>query len=255
LCDNSFRPDSFFANEYDKVFVSSLGKHPGYRKIVDFLSQKRLAKREEISKVLGLESGGGLSTLLVDLEQCGLISRYSPFSLGEKSKLCRFTVNDYYLQFYFKFINPIKRRITGGDFLTSPTSAIREDTYRKWLGYAFERYCRANSFAIAKLLGFSAVSYQAGAYFKRDGRENLQLDLCFDRADKVLTVCEVKYLNRAVGTEIVKPFERKLQQFPPHFKRSIEKVLIAVNGADKKLIGTGYFDRILTIDDIFSAAK
>lgn len=255
LCKNTFTTGGFFCHEYARVFTSSLSENKYYKKIIEYLSGRHHATRNEILRYLKIESGGELSTLLVDLEQCGFIQKYTPFNQKKTSTLVRYCVSDAYLQFYFKFVLPNLQDIEGGRYDADPTRAIASDAYQKWLGFAFERFCRKQHALIAKLLGFEAVSYQAGAFFNRATQKDtpgFQLDLVFDRADKVYTVCEIKYLNMPVPRSVITAFERKLALFQNPRGQTLHKVLITAEGAEKSLEHSGYFDRILTLKDLFA---
>jgi hypothetical protein len=158
--------------------------------------------------------------------------------------------------FYFKFIKPIAKQITAGKYQLMPTQGLKQDTFYKWLGFAFERFCRKNDVIIATRLGFSGVHYASGSYFsKKLDKEhpNFQIDLIFKRADHVLTVCEIKYLQRKVDVGIIEEFERKLALMPNPKNMTLHKVLIAANGATDGLINQHYFDRIITLDDFFNS--
>lgn len=254
LCKNAFRANGFFTTEYDRIFTSSLAHNRNYKSIVDFLSQRRFATRGEIAKSLGRATGGTLTALLNDLELSGLIERYVPFNLNERSLLARYAISDAYLQFYFKFIAPIKQRIANDDFSHNPLLALKMDGYQKWMGFAFERWCRRHHAFFAKILGFEAVQYKAGAFYNRDTQQKdsgYQFDLVFDRDDKVVTLCEIKYLSSPVDASVIAEFEKKLSLFPSMPARSIHKVLITTEGATLALLGRHYFDRIITLSDIF----
>jgi len=67
----------------------------------------------------------------------------------------------------------------------------------------------------------------------------------------VYTICEIKYLQSLVTHKVIPQMERKLKSFPNLKNYTIQKVLIAPEGADKTLEGSHYFDRILTLRDIF----
>ena len=82
-----------------------------------------------------------------------------------------------------------------------------------------------------------------------------QIDLIFDRADHVLTICEIKYTQGKTGTEVIDEFETKLAQMPHQKNKTIEKVLITASGATDALIARAYFDRIITLEDIFYSLK
>jgi len=100
LCKNSFAAGSFFSHEYKRIFISSLAVNKNYKKIIDFLSKRKYANRNQILKHLKLKSGGTLSALLIDLEICGFIQKYTPFNLNDSSLLARYSISDAYLQFY-----------------------------------------------------------------------------------------------------------------------------------------------------------
>jgi len=65
-------------------------------------------------------------------------------------------------------------------------------------------------------------------------------------------LCEVKYLRGPAPRSTADEFERKLMRFPNWEHESIHKVLISAHGAEPALANMGYFDRILTLNDIFA---
>ncbi len=254
LCRNAFRKGSPFFGEYERIFVSSLANNPHYREIIEYLSKVKFATRAEMAKHLKIQSGGYLSLLLRDLELCHFIKKYTPYNLNEKSILARYCIYDNFLMFYFKFINPIGSEILNGDFNQSPTKAINTEAYRKWLGYSFERFCRKNHTLIAKKLGFEDVRYRCGVYFSRPLEKKMpgyQIDLLYAREDKVMTICEIKYVQAKIGTEVIEELEKKLSLFPNPKKMTIQKVLISTYGPADSLISRAYFDRFLILEDFF----
>lgn len=254
LCNESFVNNGFFTNEYKKIFVSSLAGNKHYQKIIELLSKRRFATRSEIAQHLKTTSGGRMSELLQDLELCGFIAAYSPYNLQENSKITRYCIRDAYLQFYFKFIKPLKKDIESEIFNKNPAAALNRDTYRKWLGFSFERFCRYNSRVIANMLGFSGIRYQSGSYFNRNTNTELpgvQIDLMFERDDNVTTVCEVRYTEEPTSQTVIHEFERKLALIPKLEKRTVQKVLITAEGETQSLQQAAYFDRVITLSDLF----
>lgn len=250
LCKNSFTSGGFFVREYERIFTSSLSKNKYYKDIIEILSKRRFATRTELAKLLKTTSGGSLTNVLLDLEKSGFINNYYPFNLNENTMLSRYAIDDNYLQFYFKFIKSLQKNIKTGAYDLNPKSALKVDCYNKWLGFSFERFCRKYHFVIAKILQFSGVQYRAGAFFSRATElENpgYQIDLIFDRADNVYTICEMKYLQSKVGTSVIGEFEKKLSLFPNKANKTIHKVLICSEGADDALINRSYFDEIITV--------
>lgn len=225
-----------------------------YEKIIDYLSQVKFASKKDIENYLHITGGGNLTNVLNDLELCGFIERYLPFNVGEKSNLVRYCIADSYLRFYYKFISPIYDRIQQADYNRAPLHALNKESYQKWLGFSFERFCRKNSQMIATIIGFSAVRYKSGAFFNRattKDQPGYQVDLIFDRADHVLTICEIKYTIGKTEVEVIEEFEKKLRLLPDLGSKTIEKVLITASGASDALLAQGYFDRIITLENIF----
>lgn len=254
LCKNAFVSDSFFSCEYQRIFTSSMANNKYYKAIIEYLSKVRFASRADILKHLKLKSGGKITDVLADIETCGFIEKYSPYNLNDDSRTVRFAISDQYLQFYYKFIKPKFNDIVNGSYNQKPSAAINMDSYYKWLGFAFERMCRKYHRVFAKILGFSGVEYQSGVYFKRSNdheKPGYQIDLIYDRADKVYTICEIRYLNTKVGTKIIEEFEKKLELFPRKKNYTLHKVLITSEGADKSLCARAYFDKVITFDEIF----
>lgn len=255
ICKNSFTSGGFFAREYEKIFISSMSDNKYYRTIIELLSLKKFLNRKDLLKALKITSGGSLSAVLLDLETSGFIEKYRPINLPSTSTLVRYTIADNYLHFYFKFIKHLLDKIDNGDFDQRPTLAIKTDSYHKWLGFAFERWCRKNHTIIAKILGFSAVHYKSGVFFSKKTEEKdpgYQIDLMFDRDDNVYTICEIKYLQSKVSTSVIKEFEQKLSLFDPKKSKTIHKVLICSEGADNALINSAYFDDIITFADLIN---
>jgi uncharacterized protein len=254
LCEHSFRSGSFFPGEFDRIFVSSFARDPGYRRTVEYLSRRKFATREQILKAAGLSPGGAATDMLNDLELCGFIESYTPYNARrEGSRLVRYAICDYYLQYYSRFVQPELEAIKHGDFDEEPMRGLNITALRQWQGYAFERFCRRAHRQIARALGFSAVRYHHGPFFNRatDRSEpGYQIDLVFDRDDKTLTLCEIKFTDTPISVAQGRQFQRKLQLFDPGRTDRIERVLISASGATEELRAGGYFDRVLTLEDI-----
>ncbi len=254
LCKQSFTQDGFFVHEYERIFTSALANNKHYRQVIEFLANKSFATREEIVRHLKISTGGSLSTILIDLLKSDFIEKYSPYNLASSSHLARYAIKDQYLQFYYKFIQPIKDSILRGDYNDNPIRAINKGSFNTWQGFAFERFCRSNHRLIAKRLGFALINYMSGSFYNRATNSvdpNFQIDLLFDRDDKVITICEIKYLQNKVGSEVIDEFSKKLDLFPNPKNKTVCKVLITVNGASDTLVNRNYFDDILELKDFY----
>jgi len=248
ICEQSFKKNGYFINEKNRIFISSFSENIHYQQIVDYLSQVKFASKQDIEKFLNIKAGGNLTNILKDLEMCGFIERYLPYQVKNTSNLVRYCVADSYLRFYFKFITPIFDRIQQGDYNQNPLHALNIESYQKWLGFSFERYCRKNSQIISSIIGFSAVRYKSGVFFNRATSKlsGYQIELLFDRSDHVLTICEIKYTQGKTGVEVIEEFEKKLNLITDLGSKTIERVLISASGASDALLNRAYIDRIIT---------
>ena len=247
LAQESFAPDSFFSEEMEKVFTSSLGENTEYRKIIRALVRSPGLTVSEIADKLKVKRGGTLSGLINELEITGFIRASTPILHPRPTNLKKHFIADPYLHFFYKFLEPNLKKISAGYYLDNPTRGLEPRMLNILLGFAFERFCLDNAVKIAGLLGFSAVEYNFGPFFNRSA--GVQADLCFDRADRVLTVCEVKYSTKEIGKEVIAEFEKKVQKLIGVTAKSIDPVLITVNGVSQSVIDTGYFRRVLKLED------
>lgn len=254
LCQNSFLTDAFFSSEKDKIFVSSLAQSKNYEKVIDLLSHRKQAGRQEIANLLGVEAGGYLSVLLDDLESCGFIEKYAPLHLKEEGKLARFCIADCFLQFYYSFIEPVQKNIGKGKYDSDPTRAIQKQKLNIVLGFAFERWCRENDTILAKMMKFDQIDYQAGSFYNYKTREQdreFQIDLMYIRADARIVVCEIKYLLDQTPAQVAQKLAQKISLFkeslPRYKNHTFETALITTEGSRSNDL----YDHVLTFEELF----
>ena len=247
--DLFFKPNAFFANEYEKVFYSQFREHKTYEQIVTFLSSgPRFLK--EVSDHLKMPSGGGLKSYLSNLEKALFISSYVPYDKSEKSKLKKYKLTDEYLRFYFKFIVPNKKIISDFSGSANLFNRLVKSQWDSWTGFAFENFCLKNAASLAQKMDFLDQIKSYGPLFSR-GEKGFQVDLIFERFDQTLMVCEMKYYNKPIGVKIIAEFEKKLHLLEVKKGFSVQKVLISQFGEDKALKASEYFDYSLGVSDLF----
>ena len=133
-------------------------------------------------------------------------------------------------------------------------SFVSDRSYAAWIGLAFEYLCYSHHQELAQVLGFGAVNYEVGSWYAKghEGRKT-QIDLLFFRADKVITLCEIKFLDTAVGVGVLRDVKQKVAMFPNPKQHTLEKVLITASAPTSTLSSEGYFHRIVTLDELFSS--
>jgi hypothetical protein len=236
-------------NEIEKIFYSQFRESSVYRNIVNLL-QKSVLGLYEISKLLNMQSGGGLKRYLENLENAEIIVSFIPYNKKSGTKIKKYALSDEYLRFYFKYIEPNKEIISQSDSEIL-FETLTKNSFEKWMGIQFERFCLKNKNLLAEKMGFKNQVLIAAPFYEK-GDTSFQIDLLFVRSDNVITICEIKYWNSEVGTNIISEMKRKTELLKNTKGYSIETALITTFGADKSLKETNYFDHILTMDDIFS---
>ena len=71
------------------------------------------------------------------------------------------------------------------------------------------------------------------------------------RADRVVTLCEIKFQDARIGKSVITEVEKRRTAFPNPRGRTIETVLITASPPTDDLVREGYFHRILRVEDLF----
>lgn len=258
LCKQSFTPSSYFFAEHQKIFISRLAHNRHYQNILEFLGQKPFATAGQIAQKVreNPKSGGSLTRILVDLEDCSFIVKYASLHKTENSKLVRYTLADEYLQWYYKFIKPKKRGIEAGQFISDPLLALNRRSFETVMGFNFERWCRKNAHLFARIMEFAGVDYQSGAFFHRkiEDQPGFQIDLMYIIKGSKVVICEIKYTEGRIHPSVYDQVRQKSDLFgklmPQYKNYTFETVLITPRGPKKKE-SYGPFDRVITFDEIF----
>lgn len=245
----AFCENGYFLDEYDRIFTSHFGKNRDYEKIVRVLVAHPYGLfRKELSKLTGIALGGRLSDMLSNLKSAGFITSVIPFDKGSASKTIKYFIHDAYLRFYFAFIQPNRKKIESAPPKGLFTRITQSGKFYAWRGRAFEFLCIDHAQKLAELLGFSAVDYLYGPYFRSASAKitGVQIDLLFDRADKVITLCEMKCSRTPLGKKIIEEIEKKVKILESFFpSKTIQRVLVVHGELTSTIKDSGYFYRIV----------
>jgi uncharacterized protein len=249
----AFKADGYFTTEYQRIFISHFGRNPAFAAIVRALAAHPLGLvREELARLAKIALGGRLSEHLRDLESAGFMSADTPFHRGPDSRQIKYFLCDAYLRFYFAFIHPNLKKIRAVQGTNILAGLSGGGALHAWMGRSFEYLCLQHALEISRIVGFSAVDFKMGPYFSpgRRGTPGVQVDLVFDRADDVLTVCEMKYSSKPVGVEVIASMKRKIEILQPLAKgKTIQPVLIVRERPSQHLLDQAYFYKIIEARD------
>ena len=147
-------------------------------------AKKKGLTREAIATLIDFGNGGNLTRILLELEECGFIRRYKPFSKGKNRAL--YHLADPFVAFHLTFI----ANADGENFWSTYADNAG---HRAWSGNAFEQVCLAHIGQIKKALGISGIHSGVYSWVSRGGDKGAQIDLVIDRADRVVNLCEIKF--------------------------------------------------------------
>jgi AAA+ ATPase superfamily predicted ATPase len=244
-----FKNNSQFAGEFEKIFYSHFKEPSFYLRIIRALldGAKSLS---ELSVILKTPSGGGMSSYLENLSLAGFVRVETPFLSMPNSKIRKYRVSDEYMMFFSKFLQKNQKIIAEGGGLALFRNKILK-TWNPWLGLSFESFCTSNALVIADAMGFREKVLSYGPAFAR-GKDGYQIDLLFERSDHVITLCELKYHNQPVETDVIPQVLKKAQLFKTPKGHSLEYGLISPMGATKSLVASRFFHHIIDEKDLFN---
>ena len=243
-----FSKNALMINEPDRIFYAQFRETETYLQIVHLLNNG-VYSMKEISEKLKISSGGGLKMYLDNLENAEMIRHVIPFDKNHRTKLKKYTISDEFLTFHFKYMEPNLAEIRESNS-RKLFETIVDKSFGIWLGFAFERFCLKNSWYLAEIMGFGDGVLRAAPYYGKSD-QSFQVDLVYKRADKVITICEIKHHSSQITTKIIPEVDRKCNLFEIPKGYTVEKALISLYGPDKALKESCYFDYSVTLEDFF----
>jgi len=248
-----FSENGYFFGEYKRIFVSHFGKQPAYERIIASLAARPYGLfRKQIAEGADVQAGGALSEYLDNLEKAGFITSATPIDKSPGSRYIKYVLSDAYMRFYHAFILPNQRAILARTADDLFLRKLQDSATAAWMGRSFEYFCLYHAKVIAQMLGFSGIDYRCGPYFRpsKGEKPGVQVDLLFDRADNVVTLCEAKYGIHPVGVSVIPEVEERTEQIRAVCgAKTIQKVLITRSKPTRDLAASGYFYRIIKAED------
>jgi len=179
ILDMVTRPDSPFIGEGKELLISEFGKEYGtYFSILQLIASGKTTQ-SEIDSIIGKNTGA----YLVNLEkEYSLITKNKPMFSKPESRKARWSLNDNYLRFWFRFIYPNQSLIEMGKY-----DLLREfidKNYEQYSGFILEKYFRAK---MAEEERITAI----GSHWDSKGENEIDL-IALNDLDKTAIVAEVK---------------------------------------------------------------
>lgn len=247
-----FHPNGKMRNEFEALYKSLFRFPKSYIDVVSALATKKIGMtRNEIVAALDGDSGGTLTRVLKDLEQCDFIRSYN--SIGKVKKESVYQLIDNFTLFYFKFM--ADGRINAKDYWSR---IISKPIYNTWSGLAFERVCFQHIDQIKHALGISGIISNVYSWVytsKSPDEKGAQIDMLIDRDDNIINVCEMKFSQGEY--ELTEKYDLDLRnkigtfQTKTKTRKGMSIVMITSYGLKRNNWSNGINAQI-TMDDLFT---
>jgi uncharacterized protein len=235
--------------EYYDLFRSLFNSADRHIAIIEALTQKAQGMtRKELLAAAKLKDGGSSTRVLEELEHSGFIKRYLPFGKAKRDAL--YQLIDQYTLFYHAFVKDSK---AGGEgaWLTQMDSP----KYQAWSGYAFESLCAYHIASLKNALKIAGIYTEISAWRSTKKDKGAQIDLIIDRADRIITICEMKFSTRKYT--ITKDYADKLQHKIWTFKeetatrKTVFLAMVTAHGLEQNQYSMRWVQESLDLDALF----
>lgn len=245
-----FSKDGILAGEYNVLFSSLFDNSERHYQIVEALDdKKRGLTRKEIIQKTNLPSGGTLTTSLNELKESGFVETILPYQ-GNRTKGLYKLVDNFTI-FHLKFMNDnmSTRGRNWGNLITS-------ESWTSWSGLAFERLCFAHIPQIKKALKLEVIESVVSPWAQADSTEGAQIDMLIDRADRVVNVCEIKFVKAdfTIDKSYAKKLRNKLHLFsevPTNKKKNLFLTMISTFGVTQNEYYQELVQAEVVLEDLF----
>lgn len=257
-----FAEDGELRDEFQSLYNSLYKNAENHIKIVTALAAKgKGLTRGDIVKQTKLASNGKLTLMLKELESCGFIRRYEPFSarasrfrnrMAEEyqSPDTLYQLVDHFTLFHFY----VMKKVSANDpnyWLNSQNT----HAYSVWSGLSFEMLCLNHVEQIKMALGISGITSNVFSWFGKGEERKAQIDMLIDRADKTINICEMKFYNHpyTMTAKDEMDIERKVSSFIEATKtdKNVIVTMISSKGIEQNE-HSGCIQKELVLDALFN---
>ena len=236
--------------EFESLYESLFKKAQNHVAIIEALSEKSSGMtREDLIKTTKINNGGGTTTILQELEECGFIRKYNSYGKNQRGNI--YQLVDFYSLFYLKFV---KNSSVFDE--TTWLNGVDNPAFRAWSGYAFEMVCLHHIPKIKEALGISGIQTNTATWYSTDKETKAQVDLLIERRDGIINLCEIKFsINSFI---ITKKYSEELRNKIAVFKeqtktkKTVFLTMITSFGLQKNEYSNQLVQNSLTMDALFN---
>ncbi|GHT19112.1 ATPase [Bacteroidia bacterium] len=211
IFDTIFSEGSFFLDEGRAVLIDEFGRDYGnYFSILSLIASSK-TDRGDMESTLQIAVGGFLDKLEKDY---GLVTRNRPFGAKEGSRFNKYSIEDNFLNFWFRFIYKYRSAVEIGnlDYVRN----IVERDYETYSGLILEKYFRTQ---LIETKQFSAI----GSYWNRRGEDEIDI-IAENELEKRLVFYEVKRNEKRINLSVLERKASEIVKKYPNFTVEYKKL-------------------------------
>ncbi len=247
-----FHRDGPLFKEFSGLFSEVLGDSSKMKGDILRLLVEGSMTCSEIAERLGQIRGGGLSSVLQELEDAGFVSSdrgYNP-ETGKRARQGFYRLSDNYVRFFLKYVEPNIDEIRNGQYEFIALSML--PGWDKMLGLAYENLVVNHAVSLLPKFHLQGVPVlSAVPYIRRGGRNGergVQIDLLIQTRRSV-HVIEVRH-RQEIGEEVEADVREKCRKLNLPDNVAMRTGLVYDGRLDPVVRGNAYFDVILSSRDI-----
>lgn len=247
-----FVKDALLVLEFDRIFHDLFnGKGGTYKKILESLKDG-MKTLSDVRKITGFAHSGTLSTLMDHLMIAGFVQKQTlwSFKTSKPLKQSLYRIDDPYIRFYLKVIEPQRNKIDLNGFEnTTPSGLPGFDAH---IGLQLEHLLLQNRNQLIQSIGINPTDIIASGPFRQSKTTNkpgCQIDFLIQTTTKNLFICEFKFKRREIGSEVISEVEEKVNALKVPRGFATIPVLFHIGGVSGEVATRDYFYRIIDIAD------
>jgi hypothetical protein len=252
-----FQKGGALIHEFERLFGSLFNEADLYMKLIRVMAQfPGGIGKAQLIKESGASDGGRITQRLKALEDAGFILEFIPH--GYQNKGVYYKIIDEFTLFYLRWVESERKTLLKQDLSAGYwVSKMQSPSWKIWAGLSFEAVCYKHLAQIRKALQID-VSATVGSWRyapKNQEQSGAQIDLLFDRADGVITVCEIKYnehpfvIDKAYAQKLLNKITVYKQQTGT--PKQMFLAMITANGLKPSMYSEEIIQGIVTLKDLF----
>ena len=255
-----FTESGLLWDEFQKLYASLYRDSGIYIKLIRLIAAQKqgISINEILTKDEHFSSGGRLGQWLLELETAGFIHSFIPY--GNKKKGIFYRILDEYTYFYLQWIEPFVQNTRFKEESSYWAKVSQTPIWYNWSGYVFESMCFKHIDRIKHALGIDKIVSKTGSwrYSPEESHSDrgAQIDLLFDRADRVITLCEIKssFGQFTIDKAYAENLRNKVAVYRNHTKtkKQIYIAMITMHGLTHNQYSEELIVNEITLKDLFS---